>query len=560
MYRCESGNVSVGWLGLKHNDQVIVSVVLQNGGYLVYENRNDRYKFSIEKKWPANYVSLIGIETTETYKFHWDTVLPYYDCSKWSCPSVPVYVPDVSKTSMISIHWNIWSDDLSEIDYYDIEVFEMHHVGNSTDNNEIVEIMEPRVHQPRLKKLESTINVTVPGMYAVHFTAFDRAGNYKSARGLFLYDNNEDIELGRGSIEVIQAKNYSEKGWITYPSSRIHVTWKDMFVKTDHLKHNWLAKVKKFDHIESSYDDNSGKRTIEMVPNVKGIVKFDIAHDVYGPSNKSSSPFTLVSDVYAEMAVQNVAWDDGNKLIVTIRAIDLLENYRDEIVTVYKDATPPIISNLWLTKGDRINIAVHSVEEFNDMIIEWDAFDYHSGISHLNWKLYDNFTGSDIIHGEIDLPGQGKTESLKECEEKYVDYKRGPACYCTHYTGCYHKHFHIKPHVAVGNETGNGIVHNRSMGVHESDYFIDVNVTNMATLTTMKTIKITIDITPPEPGHVHDGIYGFPEIDYQQDLQLDAYWEGFFDHESGVAFYQYKFATTCLTKEDFKNKNMASWF
>lgn len=69
---------------------------------------------------------------------------------------------------------------------------------------------------------------------------------------------------------------------------------------------------------------------------------------------------------------------------------------------------------------------------------------------------------------------------------------RGPACYCTHYTGCYHKHFHIEPHVAVGNETGNGIVHNRSMGVHESDYFIDLNVTNMATLTTLKTIKVHI--------------------------------------------------------------------
>lgn len=76
-------------------------MVLKNGGYLVYENRNDRYKYSIEKKWPASYVSLIGIETTEIYKFHWDTVLPYYDCSKWSCPSVPVYVPDVSKTVSI---------------------------------------------------------------------------------------------------------------------------------------------------------------------------------------------------------------------------------------------------------------------------------------------------------------------------------------------------------------------------------------------------------------------------------------------------------------------------
>lgn len=44
--------------------------------------------------------------------------------------------------------------------------------------------------------------------------------------------------------------------------------------------------------------------------------------------------------------------------------------------------------------------------------IEWDAYDYHSGISHLKWRLYSNYSGTDIIHGEIDLPGQGKTQVL----------------------------------------------------------------------------------------------------------------------------------------------------
>lgn len=39
---------------------------------------------------------------------------------------------------------------------------------------------------------------------------------------------------------------------------------------------------------------------------------------------------------------------------------------------------------------------------------------------------------------------------------------------------------------------GNGIVHNRSKGEHDLDYFIDVNVTNMATLVSLKTIKVGI--------------------------------------------------------------------
>lgn len=53
--------------------------------------------------------------------------------------------------------------------------------------------------------------------------------------------------------------------------------------------------------------------------------------------------------------------------------------------------------------------------------IEWDAYDYHSGISHLNWRLYDNFTGSDLVHGEIDLPGQGETKVMRKIYVKNLE-------------------------------------------------------------------------------------------------------------------------------------------
>ncbi|OPL33283.1 hypothetical protein AM593_05274, partial [Mytilus galloprovincialis] len=570
-----------------------VSVLLENGGYLDYENRDDRKKYNTVKKWPkASRAYLKGIVTTESYIFHWDTVLPYYACLS-HCPSLPVYVPDISTSNVVNIRWNIWSDDLSGIDYYDIEVYKMHPVGNGTIDNEIEEKHEIIDRKTRIVDLLagyvctchfrqkektdtilnacillfisypftkchcllSTITVAETGMYAVHLSAFDRAGNYKTARSFFLYDTNKIIDLDKGQIKVIKAVQYLGKDWITYSNPFIQVEWKKKFVKTDHFKNSWLAKIHSYFDIEASYDDNSGKRNVTMVPNVKGVVKFEISHNVYGTSLKSASPLTHVPSVYSETATQNVEWDDGDQLVVNVRAFDFFDNYRDENVKAYRDSTPPIISNLWLTKGDRENIAVHSVEEFKEMVIEWDAYDYHSGISHLNWRLYDNFTGSDIIHGNIDLPGQGETQTLEECEDLFKDYTRGPSCYCTKYTGCYHKHFYVKPHIAV--EDGNGIVHNRSNGVHDSDYYIDVNVTNMATLTTLKTIKITIDITPPVAGHVHDGVYGSPEVDYQQDLQLDVHWEGFFDHESGVAFYQCEFSEVCLTGEHFQNKSLA---
>ncbi|CAC5370733.1 unnamed protein product [Mytilus coruscus] len=63
--------------------------------------------------------------------------------------------------------------------------------------------------------------------------------------------------------------------------------------------------------------------------------------------------------------------------------------------------------------------------------------------------------------------------------------------------------------------------------------------------------SITIDVSPPHSGAVHDGLQGNPEIDYQQEMDLNAYWDQFFDRESGVFFYQYIVNTSCADKTDF---------
>ena len=63
--------------------------------------------------------------------------------------------------------------------------------------------------------------------------------------------------------------------------------------------------------------------------------------------------------------------------------------------------------------------------------------------------------------------------------------------------------------------------------------------------------QITIDTSPPHTGIVQDGIRGTPEIDFQQSTTLKVHWDGFFDRESGVLFYQYGFHTEHITAEEF---------
>jgi hypothetical protein len=60
-----------------------------------------------------------------------------------------------------------------------------------------------------------------------------------------------------------------------------------------------------------------------------------------------------------------------------------------------------------------------------------------------------------------------------------------------------------------------------------------------------------MDTSPPHPGSVEDGVRGTGEVDYQQSKTLAAHWQGFFDRESGVLFYQYGFHTSPISASAF---------
>ena len=99
-----------------------------------------------------------------------------------------------------------------------------------------------------------------------------------------------------------------------------------------------------------------------------GCVDFLVSFNVdTGSGVRDSRTFTSVDDIKKESDELSVNWIDGDRLDVTVRAVDIFNKTLDENVTVFRDSTPPVIENLWLTKGDRLNISVHSLEEFDQM-------------------------------------------------------------------------------------------------------------------------------------------------------------------------------------------------
>ncbi|WAR04422.1 hypothetical protein MAR_019791, partial [Mya arenaria] len=97
--------------------------------------------------------------------------------------------------------------------------------------------------------------------------------------------------------------------------------------------------------------------------------------------------------------VNGIAIKDGKRVTFSVRGYDVVGANAEDNVTVWIDTSPPIIENLWLTRGDIVNISVHNVTRLADMTIEWDVFDVHSGLYEISWRLFDNFSNTDVVYG-----------------------------------------------------------------------------------------------------------------------------------------------------------------
>lgn len=87
------------------------------------------------------------------------------------------------------------------------------------------------------------------------------------------------------------------------------------------------------------------------------------------PNPKDSQSFTaLPSEKLTDQSTSlTLNWADGDRLNFTIQAYDILGVYAEETLNIYRDASPAIIEDLWLTRGDRLNVSVHRLEDFNKM-------------------------------------------------------------------------------------------------------------------------------------------------------------------------------------------------
>lgn len=112
-----------------------------------------------------------------------------------------------------------------------------------------------------------------PGMYAIHLSAVDKAGNIQTSRKLVLYDNLSKVTFnGERNTRVKTASSQTNFTWVTKNTNMIFVEWYGRFMNHRHDNLRWLTKINPFPKIGRAYDDFDGRRTVDEVQNIQGIL------------------------------------------------------------------------------------------------------------------------------------------------------------------------------------------------------------------------------------------------------------------------------------------------
>lgn len=118
---------------------------------------------------------------------------------------------------------------------------------------------------------QASFTLTTSGMYSIHFSAFDKAGNYKTGRGLFLFDDISVVDKQGDIPKCSTASKDTLYEWVVQDTNTVKIVWPDRYINVRHKQNMWLNKVNTFAPPDVSiYEDIYGNRTNVAIKNVHG--------------------------------------------------------------------------------------------------------------------------------------------------------------------------------------------------------------------------------------------------------------------------------------------------
>ena len=242
-----------------------------------------------------------------------------------------------------------------------------------------------------------------PHLYCIELTTIDLARNPRYTRRFVLYDKSSYLMLDthKSSLRPITANPAANYEWQVSLDVMV-VDWKDYFYNSYYRRVNLLLPIVSDPQLDGVFNQLDEPLPITGTANVHGITQFHYRYDKYSPSQNLSAPFRMINLVTDErVSLNDLPLQDGDTVDVEILAMDIVDNTIKDSFRVYIDSSPPELENLGLMKDGERMIFVHSTIDLVKMDFVFDAFDPHSGIKRVLWRLGTTAQGSDIGQGAL---------------------------------------------------------------------------------------------------------------------------------------------------------------
>ncbi|XP_070178298.1 uncharacterized protein [Littorina saxatilis] len=403
---------------LEHRDKLVITFTSKAGGYREVLNENftpprlDRTQ------------NFIGGSQDKSVEFRFDFVKPHHCGQSKTGPCIDrksmLNVPDITRTNPIQISWANWEDDDSGMYRYAWEVFKMTPAAGTELEIKPSEALKPLTNQEVFQSNYTVQSFPLPGagMYSVILEAGDLANNTIYVRRLVLYDPNPTITADPAHLFYVtsasEAANYTYQNDLSAP---IRVTWAQHFRNPLHEDNNLLGRVRKYpvelrdetNQLQYVYrkvilrnttqDDWEGDRTVEEIPNRRGIVNFKVRHaiDSSGGVSQPENPTGAWEDRnLTDSFTVPLSPGEADTVTIWVKATDAMGTEKVERRQVTFDSTDPEVRNGSIKF--LMNVPVPGID-FSSKF-EITAQDQQSGIAYVFWK-FTRSNGTTIYQEKV---------------------------------------------------------------------------------------------------------------------------------------------------------------
>ncbi|XP_067683652.1 uncharacterized protein [Haliotis asinina] len=463
-------------------DEIEVTLTFTSGGRRELINPDTKSFYKNE-----DYTQLTS---SKRLRFKFDLTKPTHCFGGSSCRTSPLSLDrDITRTP-VEIKWDGWTDSLSGMHRYAWEVFRLDTV---TADGKLGEKspLQPLVNRAWFENngtLPVRYTPPAPGMYSVILEASDLANNSRYARRLFLYDDASNVNVSvEDRLFISSASAASNHTWQTSLEADVVVEWGGHFSNQVHHKSNLLNAVAaypaQFTDIESetasstftikriTFDDvDDGARTLASIPNVRGIVKFEVAyHRDHAGGSTILQPASWQEIALAEKyTISNERRINGDSIRVWVRATDIMNNTKIDSTLVSFDDSKPDLQLKTLTKN------VQNGTYHYSSLVPVTAVDEDSGIQEVSWRLVRRSTGNVTRTGTLSRTHYKLNKA--ECDADLA------LCRCTPSNDCFRSSFSLPINHCWLQ------VEKESLATEVVN--LEVTVTNAAMLSTTRSLEI----------------------------------------------------------------------